>query len=95
MGRNGRRIARQSLPSPDYIDGMDMVWDGPTEEKLFTFVENLSTPVIAAINGYALGGGLELALSCHMRLASENARMGLPEVTLGLIPGYGGTRRLG
>jgi enoyl-CoA hydratase len=64
-------------------------------EKLFAFVENLNTPVIAAINGYALGGGLELALSCHMRMASENAKMGLPEVTLGLIPGYGGTRRLG
>lgn len=63
-------------------------------KTLFNKVENLSTPVIAAINGFALGGGLELAMSCHMRLASDNARLGLPEVTLGLIPGYGGTQRL-
>jgi enoyl-CoA hydratase len=63
-------------------------------EKLFTLVENLSTPVIAAINGFALGGGLELAMSAHIRIASNNARVGLPEVTLGLIPGYGGTQRL-
>jgi len=61
---------------------------------LFDFVEQMHTPVIAAINGYALGGGLELALSSHIRLASENARMGLPEVSLGVIPGYGGTQRL-
>lgn len=64
------------------------------QDLLFDFVENLSTPVIAAINGFALGGGLELALSAHFRVASENARMGLPEVSLGLIPGYGGTQRL-
>ena len=64
------------------------------QEKLFDFVENLSTPVIALINGFALGGGLELALSCHFRIASDNARMGLPEVSLGVIPGYGGTQRL-
>jgi enoyl-CoA hydratase len=61
---------------------------------LFDFVENMSKPVIAAINGFALGGGLELAMSCHVRLASDNARMGLPEVSLGVIPGYGGTQRL-
>lgn len=64
------------------------------QELLFDFVENLSTPVIAAINGYALGGGLELAMACHFRVTSSNAKMGLPEVTLGLIPGYGGTQRL-
>ncbi|OSY87081.1 enoyl-CoA hydratase [Tenacibaculum holothuriorum] len=61
---------------------------------LFDFVENLSTPVIAAVNGFALGGGLELAMSCHFRVASDNAKMGLPEVSLGVIPGYGGTQRL-
>lgn len=64
------------------------------QELLFDFVENLSTPVIAAINGFALGGGLELAMSAHFRIASDNAKMGLPEVTLGVIPGYGGTQRL-
>ncbi|PWG05719.1 enoyl-CoA hydratase/isomerase family protein [Polaribacter aquimarinus] len=64
------------------------------QEILFDFIENLSTPVIAAINGFALGGGLELAMSCHFRIASDNAKMGLPEVSLGVIPGYGGTQRL-
>lgn len=64
------------------------------QELLFDYIENLSTPVIAAVNGFALGGGLELAMSCHFRIASNNAKMGLPEVSLGLIPGYGGTQRL-
>ncbi len=64
------------------------------QEVLFDFVENLKTPVIAAVNGFALGGGLELAMACHFRVASENAKMGLPEVSLGVIPGYGGTQRL-
>ena len=64
------------------------------QELLFDFVQNLQTPVIAAVNGFALGGGLELAMSCHFRIASTNAKMGLPEVTLGVIPGYGGTQRL-
>ena len=64
------------------------------QELLFDFIENLSTPVIAAVNGFALGGGLELAMACHFRLASSNAKMGLPEVSLGVIPGYGGTQRL-
>ncbi|UAM97399.1 enoyl-CoA hydratase/isomerase family protein [Polaribacter litorisediminis] len=64
------------------------------QEILFNLIENLSKPVIAAINGFALGGGLELAMSCHFRIASDNAKMGLPEVSLGVIPGYGGTQRL-
>jgi enoyl-CoA hydratase len=64
------------------------------QKILFDFVANLSTPVIAAINGFALGGGLELAMAAHFRVASENAKMGLPEVSLGVIPGYGGTQRL-
>ncbi len=64
------------------------------QKLLFDFVENLSKPVIAAVNGFALGGGLELAMACHFRVASDNARMGLPEVSLGVIPGYGGTQRL-
>ena len=64
------------------------------QEALFDFIENLSTPVIAAVNGFALGGGLELAMACHFRVASDNAKMGLPEVSLGVIPGYGGTQRL-
>ena len=61
---------------------------------LFDKVANLGTPVIAAVNGFALGGGLELAMSAHVRVASDNARLGLPEVSLGVIPGYGGTQRL-
>src|SRR5690606_8720912 len=64
------------------------------QELLFDFVQNLSTPVIAAVNGFALGGGLELAMAAHFRVASDNAKMGLPEVSLGVIPGYGGTQRL-
>lgn len=64
------------------------------QELLFDFVANLSTPVIAAVNGFALGGGLELAMAAHFRIASDNAKMGLPEVSLGVIPGYGGTQRL-
>jgi len=64
------------------------------QAMLFDFVANLSTPVIAAVNGFALGGGLELAMAAHFRTASDNAKMGLPETSLGVIPGYGGTQRL-
>lgn len=64
------------------------------QKTLFDYIENLSIPVIAAVNGFALGGGLELAMASHIRIASTNARMGLPEVSLGVIPGYGGTQRL-
>lgn len=64
------------------------------QKLLFDLVANFPKPVIAAVNGFALGGGLELAMSCHFRVASDNVRMGLPEVSLGVIPGYGGTQRL-
>ncbi|MBI4409040.1 MAG: enoyl-CoA hydratase/isomerase family protein, partial [Gemmatimonadetes bacterium] len=63
-------------------------------QETLRFIEKLTKPVLAAVNGFALGGGLELALACHMRVAGENARFGLPEVKLGIIPGYGGTLRL-
>ena len=78
-------LSNKSTISPKLVNG---------HKNLCDYIENLSKPVIAAINGFALGGGLELAMSCHIRIASDNSKMGLPEVSLGVIPGYGGTQRL-
>lgn len=76
----------------DSTDGEALARMG--QKTVFDAIENCPKPVIAAINGFALGGGLELALACHIRIAADSAKLGLPEVTLGLIPGYGGTQRL-
>ena len=86
-GADIKEFAHFSVP-----EGKALAADG--QKKLFDHVEQMSKPIIAAVNGFALGGGLELAMSCHLRVASDNARMGLPEVSLGVIPGYGGTQRL-
>ncbi len=85
----GADIAELAQQTP--VSGTTTAVDG---QQILERIETLGRPVIAAINGFALGGGCELALACTMRIASENARLGLPEVKLGIMPGYGGTQRL-
>lgn len=85
----GADIAELAKMTP--LSGIQVSRQG---QDAFRFMETMRKPVIAAVNGFALGGGLELALACHFRVASENAKFGLPEVKLGIIPGYGGTIRL-
>ena len=79
------------LAKMDALSGVDVSRQG---QRVLAAIERFPKPVLAAVGGYALGGGCELALACHLRVASENARFGLPEVGLGIIPGYGGTVRL-
>jgi enoyl-CoA hydratase len=79
------------LSTQGSLDGRTRAMVG---QRVFSRFEQSPKPVIAAINGFALGGGLELALACHIRIASDNAKVGLPEVKLGIAPGYGGTQRL-
>lgn len=85
----GADIAELARMTP--VTGKETALKG---QRVFRSIERFPKPVIAAINGFALGGGCELALACHIRIASERAQMGLPEVTLGIIPGYGGTQRM-
>src|SRR5690348_2833203 len=100
-----RAVILTGAGSKAFVAGADITeFQGLTKEQgtalakkgqdLFADIENCSKPFVAAVNGFSLGGGNELAMACHFRIASENAKFGQPEVNLGLIPGYGGTQRL-
>ena len=81
----------QQFPDLDALEGHRFALRG---QAVFNRIEEMPKPVVAAVNGFALGGGCELAMACHLRIASENASFGQPEVNLGILPGYGGTQRL-
>ncbi len=91
---------RAFVAGADIKEFLDIAADGNGEamahrgHEIFFQIENFHRPVIALVNGFALGGGCELAMACHLRIATENAKFGQPEVNLGIIPGYGGTQRL-
>lgn len=87
-------VAGADIAELNKLDVMSAKEFSEKGNKVFRAIETLDKPVIAAVNGFALGGGCELALACHIRFASENAKFGQPEVNLGIIPGYGGTQRL-
>jgi enoyl-CoA hydratase len=87
-------VAGADISEIELLDGPNGKAFSQRGQSIFNRLADLDKPVIAAVNGYALGGGCELALACHIRIASENANFGLPEVKLGVIPGYGGTQRL-
>jgi enoyl-CoA hydratase/carnithine racemase len=102
---NTRVVILTGAGEKSFVAGADineLAKNNPVEAKAYThrgqavldLIENLGKPVIACINGFALGGGCEIAMACTMRLATENAKLGQPEVKLGIIPGYGGTQRL-
>ena len=87
-------VAGADIKEMSAFSSMDAIKYSNKGINLFNIIESYPKPIIAAVNGYALGGGLELALACHIRYISKNAILGLPEVSLGLIPGFGGTQRL-
>src|SRR5208282_5318151 len=87
-------IAGADISELAHVSAVEAEQSSSFGQDVMTLIENLGKPVIAAINGFALGGGCEAALACTIRVASENAKFGLPEVKLGIMPGYGGTQRL-
>ena len=87
-------VAGADITEFNTLNKQDAIALSKRGQDIFFKIENSSKPIIAAVNGFALGGGCELAMACHFRIASDNAKFGQPEVNLGLIPGYGGTQRL-